>query len=238
MMKTLRYILYIPKVLALWVLGLGYFIVAALIRIIDPWTAISVFQHYLRLCMRVFGLKVRFEFKQEGTRNARNSVFVLLNQSSFLDSMVTPILPVPRTRGILNIEMAFYPIIGWFLAMANFVIIRQWKEQSKRTLNRTGDHLRSGGNMLISIEGKRSRDGKLNTYKKGPVVMAIKNGSDLVPMIIEGTYRSLPYGSLYPEPGEVIVRILDPISTKDLTYADRDPMVDRLHSIALEHGLR
>jgi len=92
--------------------------------------------------------------------------------------------------------------------------------------------------MLISIEGRRSKDGNLNEYKKGPVVMAINNQSDIVPMIIEGTYQALPYRSLYIQPGNIKMRFLEPISTEGKTYEDRDYLINQLLSLAHSNGLK
>jgi 1-acyl-sn-glycerol-3-phosphate acyltransferase len=195
-------------------------------------------QNCLHLYFKLFGLNVLYEFEEKKSKNAHNTVFVLLNQSSFLDSLITPTLPVFRTSGILNVEFALYPIIGWFLALTGFVIVRQWPSQAKRTLNRTDRFLRSGGNILISIEGKRTKDGMLNTYKKGPVVMAINSQSDIVPLIIEGTYYSLPYRSLYVKPSDIKVKLLEPISTVGMTYENRDELVSQLRSIAQINGLK
>jgi 1-acyl-sn-glycerol-3-phosphate acyltransferase len=100
---------------------------------------------------------VQFEFVDNNLKEATNTVFILLNQSSFLDSMVTPLLPTRRTLGIINIELGFYPILGWFYLLTNYVIVRQWSNQAKKTLNRTNEFLKSEGNIIISIEGKRSK---------------------------------------------------------------------------------
>jgi 1-acyl-sn-glycerol-3-phosphate acyltransferase len=237
-MKIIRVTWYIIKVLVFWILSILYFIVALFVRLIDLWKAKSVFVSNIHLYFRLFGLNVNYQFSQTKIKEAYNSVFIILNQSSFLDSLVGAALPVRKTRGIINIEFAFYPILGWFIAIFNFVIIRQLPKQAKNTLNRTDKYLRSGGNMIISIEGKRSKDGKLKEYKKGPVVMAINSQSDIVPIIIEGTYESLPYRSLYTQPGEIRVRILEPISTKGMTYDDRNLLKDQLRSLAHSEGLR
>lgn len=185
----------------------------------------------------MFGLNVNYEFANNESKKASNTVFVLLNQTSFLDSMIVPVLPVPKLRGILNIEFGLYPILGWFLMISNFVIVRQWSAQAKRTLNRTSNFLKKGGNMAISIEGKRSKDGKLNEYKKGPIVMAIHNQSDIIPFIIRGTYASLPMKSLYPKPANIKVQFLAPVLTKGLTYEDRDDLKNQLLAIAHTNGL-
>lgn len=225
------------KMTSFFIISFFYFLIAALIRPFNVIVAMDIFKKSIHLFHRMFGLELNWAFKNAQTKKATNTVFVLLNQFSFLDTMVVPILPVPRLRGILNIEFGFYPVLGWFMMISNFVIVRQWPAQAKRVLNRSSNFLQSGGNMVISIEGKRSKDGTLNEYKKGPVVMAIQNQSDIVPFIIRGTYESLPMKSLYPKPGEISVTFLDPISTEDLTYEDRDEMKDRLLDLAHQNGL-
>ncbi|TLP71094.1 1-acyl-sn-glycerol-3-phosphate acyltransferase [Maribacter sp. ACAM166] len=237
-MRILTITWYILKLIIYCFLGFFYFLVAGFIRFFDLWKAISIFQRYLYLYFKLFGLNIYFEFMEEKTKTASNTVFVLLNQSSFLDSMIAPLLPVHKTRGIINVEFAIYPVLGWFLAICNFVIIRQWSTQAKRILNRTDKFLKSGGNMIISIEGKRSKDGKLNEYKKGPVVMAINSQSDIVPFIIEGAYESLPYKSLYTQPGNIKIKLLNPISTIGMTYNNRNELNNLLKSIAHENGLK
>ncbi|MFY0651858.1 MAG: 1-acyl-sn-glycerol-3-phosphate acyltransferase [Cyclobacteriaceae bacterium] len=237
-MKIIKVTWYIVKLMSFILLSFFYFIVAGFVRIFNRWKAVGIMQNCLHLYFRIFGLEFNFYFQEEKTKTAKNTVFVLLNQSSFLDSMITPTLPVYRTSGIINIEFALYPVIGWFLAITGFVIVRQWSSQAKRTLNRTDKFLKSGGNMLISIEGKRTKDGKLNAYKKGAVVMAINSQSDIVPVIIEGTYASLPYKSLMTKPGNINVKLLESISTAGMTYNDRNLLLTKLRSIAHQNGLK
>jgi len=59
----------------------------------------------------------------------------------------------------------------------------------------------------------------------------------IVPFFIEGTYESLPYRSLYTKLGEIKIRLLKPISTKGMTYDNRDELKDQLRSIAHSEGL-
>lgn len=220
------------------ILAVFYFLIALGIRIFDRWKSKEVFVDFLRLYFKLFGFHVQYSFSDEELKEAGNTVFVPLNQTSFLDSMVTPTLPVQRTLGILNIELGLYPILGWYCLLTNFVIIRQWPKQAKNTLNGTYRFLKSGGNIIISIEGKRSKDGMLNPYKKGPVVMAINSQSDIVPFIIGGTFNSLPYGSLYTKPGNIKVKVLAPVSTRGLTYENRNEIIDLLLSTAQKNGLK
>ena len=68
--------------------------------------------------------------------------------------------------------------------------------------------------------------------------MAINSQSDIVPVIIEGTFESLPYKSLYIKPGKIEIRFLKPIITNGMTYDDRNELKDQLRSIAHANGLK
>lgn len=237
-MKILKLIWYIIKVPIAFGVGALFFIVSLVARIFGKWACKAVFLTYLQFYFWLFRIKVNFEFSDESTRRANNTVFVLLNQFSFLDSMITPMLPVPRTLGILNIEFGVYPVLGWFYVLVNFVIVRQWHNQATRVLNNTNKFLNSGGNIIISIEGKRSKTGVLSPYKKGPVVMAIKSQSNIAPMIIEGAFELLPYGSLHAKSGTVTLKVLEPISTKGYGYEDRNKIIAQLRETAHLNGLK
>jgi len=133
-MKIIRVAWYIIKLFIHTILAVFAFVIAAFVRIFDLRLAIDIFRNHLRIFCKLFGLDVQFEFEEVKTKTARNTVFVMLNQSSFLDSMIVPMHPVKNTLGIINIEMALYPLIGWFYAIINFVIIRQWARQAKKNL--------------------------------------------------------------------------------------------------------
>ena len=83
-----------------------------------------------------------------------------------------------------------------------------------------------------SNEGKRSKDGLLSPYKKGPVVLAINAKAKIVPVIHSGVQDCLPYGKWRIRPGKVKVRFLEVITTESMQYEDRDKLVNKLRTIA------
>ena len=74
--------------------------------------------------------------------------------------------------------------MGW-------IIIRQWPAQAKRQIDRAATYVAKGGLVHLSAEGKRSEDGELNPYKKGPVVMALQSQKPIYPIYLVGT-RKVP----------------------------------------------
>ena len=67
----------------------------------------------------------------------------------------------------------------------------------------------------------KTKDGKMQNFKAGAMVLAIKSGVDIVPVAIKGTYEILPKGKLLINPGNVSIRVGNPITTKNYTSKDK-----------------
>jgi 1-acyl-sn-glycerol-3-phosphate acyltransferase len=187
-----------------------------------------------RAQLRVFGIDLEVEL-EEPLEEGRSYVFAHLNQTSFLESFIYPsVLPWPF-RMVINIEFTLFPFVGQMLiALGATVVVRQWPAQAKRALEWAVRHLKRGECYGISLEGRRSRDGRLSRYRKGAVVMAIEGQADLVPFYIKGARESWPYGAWLPRPGRVRAVLMRPISVAGLTYRDRDALIERLRDVAEE----
>jgi len=179
------------------------------------------------------GINIRVE-DANGPDLHPGSVFVLLNQTSLLDGPAG-ILALPGPfRAIVNFEFLLLPGLGWLAAGFGIPIIRQWPAQARRQLKSAVRYLEDGGRVLVSIEGRRSRDGSVNAFKKGPAVLAIDAQAPIVPVWIEGGRTVLPFGHLRPCSGQMTLRLLPKIETRGLRYEDRHDLVQRLHRVAAE----
>lgn len=160
-------------------------------------------------------------------------LYVHLNQQTLLSAVIYS-LCLPKVKYIVNLEFATIPFIGWLqIAIGSIVIIRQFPESAKRQMKKSIECLKNGDDFVISIEGKRSDDGNLSPYKKGPVVMALEAQCDIVPYMTHGEYILWPRGQLYVQKSGKIDCILYPkISTVGLTYNDRDRLVSELRCLA------
>src|SRR5215831_10500641 len=61
--------------------------------------------------------------------------------------------------------------------------------------------IHQGINMTIYVEGKRSFDGKLLPFKKGPFYLAEETAVPVVPVTIVGTHYVMPKGRFSIKPG-------------------------------------
>jgi len=145
---------------------------------------------------------------------------------------------IPRRIAILLKKSLFaYPIVGQAFHLAHFIPVdRSNQESAIASLERAIEAMRGGQSFLIYPEGTRSPDGRLQEFKKGAVVMAIKAGVPIVPMACSGAHRVMQKRSLEIHPGEVLVEFLPPIDASGYSFEDREELNARVHD-ALAAGL-
>jgi len=182
----------------------------------------------------LFGVDLTVLDENDGDYGPPPYLFVHLNQSSHIESWIFSAIRTP-IRYIVNLRYAAFPLVGWTqVALGAIVVVRKWKAQGRRQMERAREILEGGENVAVSIEGFRSRDGSLGPYKKAPVVLAIQAQATLVPFVTIGARERLPHGTWRVRPGPVELRIVRAIPTKGLTYAARDEVLARLRAAAEE----
>jgi 1-acyl-sn-glycerol-3-phosphate acyltransferase len=178
------------------------------------------------------GIEVHVEHRPGARTDHRGVLFVHLNQQTLLSQALYSV-SLPPCALVVNVEYAALPLLGWAaIALGSVPIVRQRPAQAKAALGRVRDRLLSGETLAISIEGRRSRDGTLSPFKKGPVVLALDAQCDIVPFMTHGEYALWPRGEWRIRPGRVDTVIYPPISTRGLRYEDRDRLVAELRALA------
>jgi 1-acyl-sn-glycerol-3-phosphate acyltransferase len=203
-----------------------------LIGLFDRESGVSIIFSWIRFFSSMYSIEVSVRNDNDSSECLSGCVFSLLNQNSLLDGPVG-ICAIPRPcKGIVNLEYAMIPFFGWSMWIFCWVIIRQWPSQARKTLAKVESYLQNGGNLWMSIEGRRSKNGSLSQFKKGPVVMAIRAQTGIVPVIIYGTKEVLGYGNYRIKPGKVVVRLLKKIHTNGMKYEDRVILLNQLVALA------
>ena len=202
-------------------------------RLASEELAREAFAGWCRRTFRALGVELEIEHQNDGGWPAEPCVYVQLNQSSLIEAMVWPLILPERQRTIINLEFALYPFLGWAMwASSGIAIVRQWQKHACAGLTRAEAELRAGKSIGISIEGRRSKDGRLSPFKKGPVVLALKTGAPIVPIVFHGARERLPRGAVCVRSGRITARLCRAIHTKGLTYADRDAVIAQLAEVA------
>jgi 1-acyl-sn-glycerol-3-phosphate acyltransferase len=143
---------------------------------------------------------------------------------------------IPRRIAILLKKSLFnYPIVGQAFHLAQFVPVERSKRDSAiESVEKAIEAMRAGQSFLIYPEGTRSPDGRLQDFKKGAVVMAIKAGVPIVPIVCSGAHRVMEKRSLVIHPGEILVEFLEPIDTTKYTFEERERLNELVHDAMAE----
>jgi len=137
---------------------------------------------------------------------------------------------IPRRIAILLKRSLFeWPIVGQAFHLAHFIPVDRFNRESAITsLEKATAALRGGQSFLIYPEGTRSPDGRLQEFKKGTAVMAIKAGVPIVPIACSGAHRIMEKRKISIKPGEIVVEFLAPIDSTQYTLDQREALNDRL----------
>src|SRR5579859_4227030 len=137
---------------------------------------------------------------------------------------------IPRRIAILLKKSLFaYPIVGQAFTLAHFIPVERNNHDSAiASLEKATEAMREGQSFLIYPEGTRSNDGRLGEFKRGAVVMAIKAGVPIVPMVCAGAHKVMEKRSLVIKPGVITVEFLEPIDASAYTFEQRDDLNKRV----------
>jgi 1-acyl-sn-glycerol-3-phosphate acyltransferase len=176
-----------------------------------------------RVRIRIEGIE-----KIEGNK----SYIFMSNHASNLDPPAIAFTLEHTLRFVAKKSLAKIPMFGIAIRLAKMIIIDRDNAQSAReAINRAVRDLTGGVSAFFFAEGTRSIDGKLQKFKKGGVMLALKTKLPVVPITIVGSYDLLPKNTLRIRPGVVKVIIGEPIDTSNYTEDDRDILLEKVRSV-------
>jgi 1-acyl-sn-glycerol-3-phosphate acyltransferase len=187
------------------------------------WTALKGVLFFVR----AVGVRI----KVKGTeRIPKGTVIFAANHTSAADPPAV-VGAIPRRIAILLKRSLFgYPIVGQAFHLAQFIPVdRSDRDSAITSLEKATEAIKSGQSFLIYPEGTRSPDGRLQEFKKGTAVMAIKAGVPLVPIACSNAHRIMKKRDLKIYPGEILVEFLAPIDSTQYSLDQREDLNQRLH---------
>jgi 1-acyl-sn-glycerol-3-phosphate acyltransferase len=157
------------------------------------------------------------------------------NHASNLDPpILLPLIP-RRTSVMAKKELFHYPILGETMRLGSLVPVdRGNRNAGIAAVEDAAAVIQQGINMTIYVEGKRSFDGKLLPFKKGPFYLAMECGVPVVPVTIIGTHDLMPKARFQISPGEVRIMFHNPIPPEE--FVSRDSLMERVRRV-INQGL-
>jgi 1-acyl-sn-glycerol-3-phosphate acyltransferase len=207
-----------------------------------PWTILTGDVRFLyRIGMwgawtgvRIAGIRVHTVGLEHIDPN-RTYIFMSNHTSNIDPPMLMPLIP-RRTSIMAKKELFGYPILGRVMKFGSLVPVDRGNRDAGISAVRAAatvireEHL----NMTIYIEGKRSFDGRLLPFKKGPFYLAEECQVPVVPITIVGTHAAWPKGQFAITPGNATVIFHPPIEPED--FGGRDSLMIKVRQ-AINSGL-
>ena len=174
-----------------------------------------------------FRVKVKGKEKIE---TEKPTIFVA-NHQSFLDGFLfnysVPLKVMKKTYFLATV-IHFKSSIMKFMANSANVVLVDMNKDIAEVMQILAKLLKKNKNVAIYPEGTRTRDGKMNKFKKSFAIIAKELNVDIQPYVIDGAYDLFPTGKKFPKPGKITVEFLDKIKVENLTY---DEIVNEAYSV-------
>jgi 1-acyl-sn-glycerol-3-phosphate acyltransferase len=206
-----------------------------------PWTLMTGNVNFLyRMGMwgawtgvRIAGIDVQ-TIGLEELDPARTFIFMSNHVSNIDPPLLLPLIP-RRTSVMAKKELFSYPLLGRTMRFGSLVPVdRGNRESGIAAVRYASQVIREGINMTIFVEGKRSFDGRLLPFKKGPFYLAEECGVPVVPVTIVGTHFLMPKQRFAIKPGTATVIFHDAIEPKD--FGSRECLMQKVRK-AIDSGL-
>ena len=166
--------------------------------------------------------RLYFCLKGAGQDQLPPAPFILApNHQSFLDGLFLSIfLPdkILKNTYFLTAGKHVKTPFTRFSARYSNMLVMDINRDLKKTLQQAAAAIREGKNLAIFPEGARSRDGKLQEFKKTFAILSKELQVPVVPVAISGAYASFPIGRKMPKAGKIALKFLPPIYPGEMDY--------------------
>jgi 1-acyl-sn-glycerol-3-phosphate acyltransferase len=148
----------------------------------------------LRLMMRVLG---RLHSSGEANVPATGGVLYCPNHISDCDPPAVFVSAPRRAWFVGKSELFALPVIGWLFAhFQGFPIKRDSADRA--ALRHIESLLKAGEPVVLFPEGRLSETGRLQRIQPGAALLSLRTGAPIVPIGLQNTNGTVPYGKLWP----------------------------------------
>lgn len=194
------------------------------------WLAGRVFRFGARVLV---ALNPFWKVRWEGSVPARRDhPFVAVsNHESMADIVLIGTLPWDM-KWLSKASIFRIPFLGLMMRMAGDVPVRREDPESRgESYQALSEWLNRGASVMIFPEGTRSRTKEMLPFRNGAFRLAIETGKPIQPLAVVGTRDAIRKGSMLFGRADVVVRILDPITTNGMTQDEVEGLRERVRTL-------
>ena len=145
---------------------------------------------------------------------------IICNHESFIDAFAVQRLfkgDMLKNTYYFAIKKHFDKAGLRFMANHGNIILMDINENLKESLQISAEVLKEGKNLVIFPEGARTRDGKLQDFKKFFGILSKELNIPVTVLGIDGAYESMPFGSIFPRPAKIKLEVLGEVNPSGLS---------------------
>jgi 1-acyl-sn-glycerol-3-phosphate acyltransferase len=174
--------------------------------------------------------KIDIDGREKAVRGT--TYIIVANHQSLLDVLILSCLRY-KFKWISKIENVKVPILGWYLKMADYIIVNRGNEESKaEMLEKSYRCLKRGISIMIFSEGTRSLTGGIGFFKRGAFQLALETGVTILPVVLDGTGSLLPkHGLILGSRSEVKIKVLDPVNPQSFGTDKPEELALKIQSL-------
>ena len=199
---------------------------------IEPLYAVACW--IVRVGFRVAGIHIKVAGRERIP--AGQACIFMANHVSYLDApALIPRIP-GRTSAFTKRSVFKLPIFGFCLKLGEYIPVDRTGDaaSAQASVDAAARLLEKGLHITTFVEGKRSADGIMQLFKKGPFYLAKQSGAPCIPVSIYGTEKLMAKGSFGIKPGTAHIIFHAPVYPGD--YATREELSEAVRA-AIASGL-
>ena len=214
--------------LYLFLFGTPFVLHAWLTRRIDPLYRVARWGCRMGLWVAGVRLEVR---GRENLPRGRHCLYMSNHVSNIDPPLLVAALP-PRIAFMAKKEIFSIPVLGTAVHLDGCVLVdRQNPEAARESVEGALANIKQGVTFVVYPEGTRSRDGRLQRFKHGVFVLAIRAGVPIVPITLDGTRAIMAKGKWAIYPGTVRMTIHPPVETRGRREEERERLAEEIRAI-------
>ncbi len=164
--------------------------------------------------LKLAGAKLQ-SYRTETVNSSTRCIFYANHSSHYDIPSICASLPVP-VYYIAKRELLKIPVFGWGMYAIGMVFVdRSNPERARLSMQKAAKAIEKGKHIITFPEGTRSKNGELQSFKKGTFHLAKSGPISLIPVAVRGTEKILPPGGKLSR-GHVHVMVGEPITTTEI----------------------
>ncbi len=212
-----------------------YSVLAIISGLISPYSerTNAVVRGWAGLVLKIAGIKLDVH-GLEHLQPGQPYIFMSNHQSTF--DIMSCLATIPGTaRFIAKQELFRVPVFAQGMRAVGMIPIdRGNSKKARASLDKAIVEIKQGVSVIIFPEGTRSKDGRIQPFKKGGFVLALKGGIPIVPMVISGAMQIMRKKSMFLDKGTIRLEFLPPVDTTQYDYNQRNQLLETIRAQIME----